>query len=292
MTTEAGAGDAGAAAAAAAAATAAAAAAAAGAGAKPAWHGIAETDTAGVQYVTNKGWQSPADVIKSYQGAEKLIGRDPTTLLTLPRADDPAGFLGVMDKLGRPADPAKYEFDQPKDLQLDQGYMDWAKGAFHKVGLTGAQAKTFTTEHNAYVRGVLAKQENDYNISVDADKKALLDEWKGGHERLMSSAQNTAKALGFTEPMIEAMERTVGYKDTMKFFAELGKKMSEDGFVSQQTRQNSFTGMLTPAEASSQWDAMKMDPNQMAALRDTKHPGHAVAQKKQTDLFKAMHPSG
>jgi hypothetical protein len=33
--------------------------------------------------------------------------------------------------------------------------------------------------------------------------------------------------------------------------------------------------MLTPAEAKTQWDQKKLDPNFMAALRDKSHPGHA-----------------
>src|SRR3990172_4178733 len=64
------------------------------------WHGVA--DPAVAEYVKVKGWTAPADVIKSYQGAEKLIGRDPSTLLVMPRADDPVGQRAVFSRLGMP----------------------------------------------------------------------------------------------------------------------------------------------------------------------------------------------
>src|SRR5574341_2004499 len=157
------------------------------------WHGFAETDTAGVEYVEGKGWQGPQDVLKSYRSAEKLIGRDPSTLLVMPRADDPAGLLAVFDRLGRPADAAKYEFAKPKSAALDEGYVKWARGTFHKLGLTASQVKALSAEHNAYVEGIVAQRQKDYNLSVETDKVALRNEWRDGHERNMLAAESAAK---------------------------------------------------------------------------------------------------
>jgi len=255
----------------------------------PPWHGITDPDAAA--YVANKGWTNPAEVVKSYQGAEKLIGRDPNTLLVMPRADDPAGFRAVMAKLGLPETADKYEFDTPAGVTPDAGYVAFAKGAFHKIGLTAAQAKDLTREHNAYVGGVLAEQENTYNLAVDTDKKALLAEWKGGHERMMNAAQTAAKTLGFEQPTIDAMEKSIGYAKTMKFFAELGKKMGEDGFVTGGDKGRAFGVSLTPAEAKADWETLKSDPVVAKALFDTTHPGHANAVAKQKALFALMYPT-
>lgn len=284
-----GTGDAAAAAAASAAASAAAASAAAAS-----WHGVPETDVEGTAYIKNKGWQGPADVIKSYQGAEKLIGRDPSTLVTLPRADDPAGFRAVLSKLGLPESPDKYEFSPPGEgAKLDAGYEKWARDTFHKVGLTGEMAKTLTKEHNAFIAATLAQQATDYDLSVEADKKALLAEWKGGHERMMNAAQTAAKALGFTPEMIDGIEGAAGYAGTWKFFAQLGQKMGEDGFVTAgEGGKPGFGAQLTPAEAKTQWEAMKIDPTAIAALKDHQHPGHKAAKAKQTLLFGVMYPEG
>jgi hypothetical protein len=106
----------------------------------------------------------------------------------------------------------------------------------------------------------------------------------------MSAAQAAAKGLGFKPEMIDAIERTVGYAGTWKFFADLGSKMGEDNFVTGGDKTRSFGG-VTPEEAKAQWEAMKIDPVAVAALKDTQHPGHAASTKKQADLFKIMYPS-
>jgi hypothetical protein len=257
------------------------------------WHGLPGTDTEGLAYLKNKGWQSPGDVIKSYQGAEKLIGRDPGTLIPMPRADDPVGLRAVQTKLGLPETADKYEFDKPSDLPLDDGYMAWARSTFHKVGLTASQVKELTKDHNAYLKGVLAQQDKDYNLKIDTEKTALLGEWKGGHERMINAAQTAARSLGFTGEMIDSLERSIGYAGTMKFFAELGKKMGEDGFVTGGAGSSrGFDNAMTPAEAKAEWESIKADPTKVAALRDAMHPSHKALKEKQSTLFKVMYPEG
>lgn len=245
-------------------------------------------------YVANKGWTSAADVIKSYQGAESLIGRDPSTLLTMPRADDPVGLRAVHSKLGMPETADKYEFDAPAEgnVPANEDYMTWARGAFHKAGLSTAQAKQLVAENNAYAQAQFDKSVEDYDLSVQTDKTALLKEYGGGHERMMNAATAAAKSLNFTSEMIDALERTIGYGGTMKFFVGLGTKMSEDGFESgDQGNKGGFGGQSTPDEAKQQWEAMKIDPAESAALRDNQHPGHKAAKEKQTKLFAIMYPS-
>jgi hypothetical protein len=268
----------------------AAAAPAAAPAANAPWHGY--TEQADVQYVTQKGWQGPQDLLKSYREAEKFIGRDPSTLLSLPRADDPAGFLGVMDKLGRPADAAKYEFAKPEGATLDEGYLKWARGTFHELGLTASQVKALSGKHNEYIKGVLTQREKDYNLTVESDKVALRNEWRDGHERKMQAAESAATALGFSKDMIDAIEQAVGYAGTWKFFADLGTKLGEDGFSSAGKGGNGpgFTSGLTPAEAKAEWEKLKLDPNWQAAARDSMHPGNAEAKRKQNDLFAIMYP--
>jgi hypothetical protein len=253
------------------------------------WHGL--TDPEGATYVGNKGWQSAADVVKSYQGAEKLIGRDPSTLLQMPRADDPAGFREVMSKLGLPASPDKYEFDKPEGLSIDEGYQTWAKQAFHKAGVPAPVAKALVAEHNAHVKAQLDARDTEYKAAVTADKAALLKEWGGGHERMLNAAQTAAKSLGFTGEMVDALEQSLGYAGTMKFFAQLGQKLGEDNFVSESSRDGGrFSDTMTPAEAKAAWEGMKIDPTMRAALSDNQHPGHKAAKEKQTRLFGIMYP--
>lgn len=255
----------------------------------PAWHGL--TDPEDISYVENKGWDGAKAVINSYRGAEKLIGRDPNTLLVMPRADDPAGFRAVMQKLGLPESPEKYEFAKADGLPVDPGYEAWSRKTFHDLGLPAQTVKALTEAHNGYVKGVLEQQTKDYNEKVAADKQALLSEWRDGHERMMNAAQSAAKNLGFSGEMIDAMEKSIGYAATMKFFAQMGQKMGEDGFVtSGDGKPGKFGQGLTPAEAKAEWDNMKADPVMSKALFDPSHPAHEQAKQKQSRLFGIMYP--
>jgi hypothetical protein len=213
-------------------------------------------------------------------------------LLTIPRADDPAGFLSAMDKLGRPADAAKYEFAKPDaGMAIDQKYQDWARSTFHELGLPAQTVKALSGKHNEYIKGVLAQQEKDYNLSIETDKKALAAEWKDGAERMFAAAGAAARGLGFSPDVIDAIEREVGYGKTMKMFADLGKRMGEDNFVTSGDKSRSVGAGMTPDEAKGEWEAMKLDGNQMKALGDTQHPGHNGAKTKQASLFKIMFPT-
>lgn len=263
-----------------------------GQGAAPAWHGLPETDTDGSAYVGVKGWKAPADVIKSYREAEKLIGRDPNTLLVLPRADDPAGLTAAFTKLGRPEKPEAYDYKAglPKDVKVDENFGKAMQGFFHKANLTADQAKTLATDYNSHLVAQQEQAEKDYKLSVELGKKELLTKWGGGHDRMLNVAQTTAKALGFTPELMDAIERQVGYKATYEMLVDIGSKLGEDKFVDGNSRRNGFGDTLTPDEAKQQWDAKKLDPNYMAALQDPQHPGHKAAQATQSALFKVMYP--
>lgn len=249
------------------------------------WHGL--TEAADIAHVETKGWKSPADVIKSYRGAETLLGRDPSTLLVIPRADDPVGFRAAMTRLGMPETHDKYEINVPKGV--DPKYGDWARQTFHKLGLTASQAKDLSNANNEFAAAAAVESDKTYNLQVQTDKHALLVEWGGGHERMMSAAQTATRSLGMTGEMIDALEKSMGYAGVMKYLAGLGQKMGEDSFVSGVSKPG-FGGTMTPEEAKIEYEKAKLDPNFTKALFDNQHPGHKAAKTKQTQLHALMYP--
>ena len=261
---------------------------AAGAPAAAPWHGITDADAAA--YITNKGWASPADVIRSYQGAERLIGRDPNSLVTIPRADDPEGFRAIASKLGMPEKAADYKLDIHKEFPADDAYQGYVKDIFHKAGLTAAQAAAISKGHNEYLANAAAQASKDYDLNVESDKRSLMKEWGGGFERMMNRASLAAKSLGLPPAAIDALEQSMGYAGVMKLMSEVGGKLGEDSLTGTGGGGVKFSNAMTPAEASGEWDAMKADPAQRAALFDSQHPGHKAATEKQKRLFGIMHP--
>lgn len=254
------------------------------------WHGY--TEQADIDYVKTKGWSGPQDVLKSYRGAEKLIGKNPDALVVLPRADDPEGNRALLTKLGLPekADAYDMKLGLPKDAKLNEGFSKQMQGILHEAGILPSQAKTLVEKYNGLTMAIQEQQVKDYDLNVAADKKALADEWRGGYDRMMTKAQTAAKSLGFDENALAAIERHYGYAATMKLFAEIGGKLGEDTFASGE-KKTEFGDTLTPAEAKSRWDEKKLDANFMSALKDPSHPGHKTAQEMQSKLFKVMYPN-
>jgi len=123
----------------------------------------------------------------------------------------------VMDRLGRPQTADKYELDVPQGVTPDAAFQTWAKGVFHKVGLTAAQAKEVSKAWNDNLASMATKTENDYKARVASEKQELLGEWKGGHERMMNLASSAAKAIGFSGEMIDAMEQAVQVAGRRKY---------------------------------------------------------------------------
>lgn len=244
-------------------------------------------------FVAKKGWTDVNNVVKSYQGVEKLIGRDPDTLLTLPKEGDVDGERAMWTKLGLPADDKGYPIkDWAGDLPTEDEYNGAIAKMFHGASITTKQAEKFVKAHNEYIKGRMDAKAKEYEQAVATDKQALLSEWKGGHERMLNVAQGAAKSLGFTEAAFDGIEKAIGYSATMKLFVDIGKKLGEDKFIDAGTRETNFTGMLTPEQAKQAWESMKVDPGVSAALRDKFHPGHKAAVEKQTRLFSVMYPGG
>lgn len=241
-------------------------------------------------YVAAKGWTGPEAAIASYRHAEKLIGRDPTTLLQMPRADDTEGQRAVFAKLGMPEKADGYKFDLPQGAKMDEARASWARDAFHKAGLTQQQANFLANAEAQHGQAQAAQHAKDYDAYVAHEQGELKQEWSAGFDKKMNQAKAAASAFGVKGEVVDAIESVLGFRETMKFFAGIGEKMGEDGFVTEETRRAGINAVLTPAEAKVQWDQKVLDPNFKAALFDKAHPGHKAAGQEQARMFKLMFP--
>jgi len=225
-------------------------------------------------------------MIASHRSLEKLIGVDPKSVVRIPKAGDLEGQNAFYKQLGRPDTADKYDLGEG----LDPAYAGAAKEFFHKAGLSNEQAKAVVAANNEYLAGMREQQAKDYQLGVEAGEQQLQNEWRGGYDRMINQATQTAKMLGFTAEMIDGLESKMGYADTLKFLANLGNKISEDSFVSADGGKKQFAGTLTPQEATREWDQLKLDQNFLKALMDGDNPGHKAARDKQTRLFQIMFP--
>ena len=255
----------------------------------PAWHGL--TDANDVAFVDNKGWKSVGDSLKAYRSAVTLIGRDPESLLPIPKAGDEAGWNQTWQKLGRPDSADKYNLKAgiPDGMNVDQDFMKNVGGIFHTAGLTADQAQRVAEGYNKLSIARQQQAEKDALANVTADKAALVKEWGGGYDRQMTMAAAAVRELNFSQDEVSALQEVLGYKGVMTKMAELGARLSDPNFVSGNST-DKFTGTMTPAEANAEITRLKMDTGFVASLQDRNHAAHKENKAKWSRLFEIANP--
>ena len=260
-----------------------------GAGA-PDWLAGAGPDE--LQLATTNGWKSSLDVIKAYRGAEKLIGKDPTTLLSVPKEGDQAAWDAFYAKLGRPGDAKDYAFEMP-EKGGSEDFANWAKPVFHKLGLTAAQAKGLSQEWNKYVGDTLTKQGETSAAALAADKAELLKAWgaeeSDGFKNSVAVAAQAARAFGVDGETLDKIQGALGLTATMKLFHTIGTKLGEPGFAGDGGGGDGFRGM-TPEKAKAEIRAFFADGEQVKDWQDNRRPGHKEAMDRLTQLHKIAFP--
>jgi len=252
----------------------------------PFYEGFSDTEIK--SWVEAKGWKSAEALAKSALNLERMIGAPPEQIVRIPQSEDPAALRPVFERLGMPAKPEDYEIPQGEGSIPE--YEQEARQTYHKLGLTKSQAKALTEFNQEFAKKYEASQNETRALESTTADTELKREWGNAYPRQMNAAQRAAQQLGFTEDMVAGLENAVGYKDTMKFLAQLGGKLGEDNLVSGDGRPG-FGGTMTPAQAQQAWAAFSSDPGNREALFNRMHPGHAEALKRKTELFQVMHPN-
>ncbi len=244
-------------------------------------------------WAEGKGLKSAEQAVKSYMNAEKLIGVPADQMLRIPKDGDLEGQQAFYAKLGKPAEASSYELTLPegaeKTPEIEQ-FQEHMRGVFHKANLTPEQVKVLSEGYNEFAEMESGDLSEAYETSVQAQKLSLQQEWGQGYDRMMRLGERAVEQLGLSSEVIDGIESAVGYAETIKLMAGLGKRMLEDNFVSGDSRGTGFGTELTPAEARQAYDDFISDPQNVAALMDETNLGHAAAMRKKAEFFQLMHP--
>jgi hypothetical protein len=194
------------------------------------WQSSLPDDLKGL--VETKGWKEPADALNSYKNLESVFGADKAgrTLMMPKDAEDKEALDKVYAALGRPEDAAGYGFNEAfKDQIVDQGFVDGMTQAMHEAGLSKAQAAKLATKYNDMYQGAMAAQEAAYANERSAFEKTVdperLEMARRGF-RLFGLPQGEMGAVS------RAIEMSLGMEKAVEIFANMGRKIGEDKFVS------------------------------------------------------------
>lgn len=245
----------------------------------------AETST----YVAAKGWKTPADVLASYRGAEKLLGVPADKVVKIPTGDFNQQVWNeqVFDRLGRPKDAAGYELTKLVPAGADTKFAEAAAGKFHEVGLNAQQAKALTEWWNGQTQAVTTQQSEAAKLKNTQDIAALQGKWGQAFESNSAVVDKAAASFGMKPDQVAALKTAMGAKDAMEFLFNIGQKMGvSDEFISPDGRQTNFAGGMTADQAKQQIADLRKDKGFM----DKYLKGDAEAKQRMTDLHRRASP--
>lgn len=232
-------------------------------------------------YVSAKGWKSPSDVLNSYRNLEKFAGGS-KNLVELPGPNaDPEAWGNFYSKLGRPETADKYNLNAPEDADAD--LVDWYRNTAHKIGLSDSQAAEMFNAWNTLSGERIQAMEAETARIQEQDILNLRKEWGQAYDSKVDAGRKAVKALGLDKEALSDLEGKLGTADMLKLFANLGSKMGEDSFVTDDRKGGGFG--VTPAAARQQISDLKMDKQFM----DQYMSGHPEALNKMKRLMEAAH---
>lgn len=211
------------------------------------WVDTLEDDLKG--FVGVKGWQSPADAVKSYKELESFHGAGPDRLIKLPSPDDEnADWDPVWAKLGRPEAPDGYRFKQADADGTDKEFFEHIAKSFYEIGVPARQAQAVVDALESYSSKMAEETKVRLEAEVAAQKLELQKEWGSNYDANLHKAKVAARALGVSDEVIDTLENVMGYKAVMQHFANIAEKLTEDTFEDGDG-DRSFAGGMTPERA-------------------------------------------
>ena len=221
----------------------------------PEWMGDLDTDLAG--YVANKGWKTPVDVLKSYQGVEKMVGGQ----VKIPETGDEEGWNNFYGKLGRPETPDAYDLGEPNEA-VPEDVAAWYKGVAHEMGVPQDKvvagyaklAEFLESQGEASIQAQEARNETQMT--------ELRKEWGSGYDGEISVAKKAAAAFGFTADQIDEMAGAIGTGEVLKRFAAMGHKIGEHGADGEDSLDPGFG--MTPERAKARRQQLMDNPQFLA----------------------------
>ena len=248
----------------------------------PAW--MADLDETSVGYIQNKNWNSPADVLNAYRGAEKFMRAPIAQRAVIPGPDaKPEEWNSFYNQLGRPADPTGYKIEVP----AEGGNPEFAKAAaakMHELGLPKGQGEQLAAWFNEQAAAAAAGQTAAKTQTFQQEQQALTQEWGAALQQNTAAAQTAARALALDADTISKIESALGYKATMNLFAKIGAKSGEPDFVT--GRGGAFSDIPTPAQAKAKIAELRADKAWVGRY----FKGDAAAKAEMTRLIGYANP--
>jgi len=249
------------------------------------WHAAIPEDEAR-QHVEAKGYKNPAELALANYNLTKLQRGDPT-VVGLPGPDATPEQMGEFyGKLGRPAEPAGYEFQFGEGVQVDDTMMEFARSTFHEAGLSPQQAQLVADKWNEFAGQQSEGFQTQVTEANDAELADLATRWGADLDKNKAAGQRAVKALGLAPELIEKVEQNIGSAGIVELLASIGRKSDEGGFTnSSQGGDPNNPDTMDKAQAAARIAELQSDDEFQKKYTDRNHPGNRDAVDLMQRLF-------
>lgn len=263
--------------------------------AAPAWYSAASPDQIG--HLQNRGWDKldPAAAAlaaaQAHREAEKLIGGRVEDRLVMPKdAGDTEGWDRFNARVGVPKDLKEYDFSGVKFADgspIDDNFANAIRAELQKAHVSKADAPSFVKALVSLVEGDEAKETQEYQAKLDAERESLRISWGPNTTNFLTVARNTAATLGVTPEEVDALEKQVGYSRVMQMFLKIGQMTGEDQFVTNNNGGGGKPQPMTYEQAEFELNQLMSDATFYAKLQSGD-----TASKKQFDNLTRLVSAG
>lgn len=220
-------------------------------------------------YTNLKADEALPKIAEGFWNAEKKMGVPADRVLKLPEdMTDPEALAPVYDRLGRPESPDKYELAAPEGVQTEEAFVNWARNAFYKAGLTQAQAKAVFEDYMGFENEYFSNVETNSAEESQAQELALKKEWGNAFQQNTAIAGAAANQLGVTTEEVDAIQEALGFDRTMKLFHQIGSRTMEPNLLNGGQNNDGMGSAMTPEAAKQRIEELKADPDWRKAFNN------------------------
>jgi len=222
------------------------------------WFGSLPEDIRGDPGFAKFAGKTPDEVARAYLNAQKLIGKDPGSLVDLKAAE--ADPLAVLRRLGAPDKPDAYDLKAPEGVRADlvqqaSSDLSWFKQAAVEAGLLPKQAQAL---FDAALKASQAGVESSISM-MRGQEEALQREFGQAFDAKLDAANHAATELGIKDALIKA--GLGSHPEVIKALARVGEGL---GGAVPAVREGNRSGGLTPAEADAKANGLLREAMQIS----------------------------
>lgn len=187
-----------------------------------------------------KGFEKPTDFVKAAleikTKQENLESKMEGAIFKPGEGATEEEVAAFRSAMGIPETPDDYEFPETEGLEQDEQVMEWARGTFHKAGLSKEQAALISQSWDGFILGMEQANEDASKEAFKTAQESLKTDWGADYD---GNLELSHRAYKFFEDKIEGFkgflegESTNGkalgnHPDMIRAFHVIGKAMGED----------------------------------------------------------------